>query len=173
MTRRIVDPFSLTGQEQQRVEIEERLAALEMRPQLLPPINHPGRPVQPLDVAALDGYQNITSGTFVTCWDTIMDRLCHAGLFVQFDWQTQAGTTGEVRATLFGGLYVTSVITLGAASSGTATFRWKHALPLWTTTGVSASIEARRTGGANNVRIGPPLSGLVQVDPRNCTLTGV
>ena len=156
-----------------RRRFDDRLAAVELRPQLLPPVVHPGRPVQPLDVVALDGYQNITSATFVTCWDTLMDRIVHEGFYVAIPWETETGTTGEVQGFLYSGLYTTSAVALPAASSGVLTFRWLHGQELWTSTDVSAGFQARRTGGSNNVRIGPPVTGLVQVDPRGCTTTGV
>jgi hypothetical protein len=153
------------------VALSGRVRALEAEPQLLPPIPHPARPFQSLS-AALDGYMDITSGGLVTCWDTIVDRLVHRGVFVRIPWQTQAGTTGELRL-LVNGFRASSAVALPAASSGELTFRFLHFLTLWTTVDAPLAIQARRTGGANAVRIGPPYTGFVQVDPRGCTSTGI
>lgn len=152
--------------------LEQRVRDAQLATQLLPPIAHPGRPFQPLSVS-LDGFQDITSTAFVTCWDTIVDRVVHQGLFVVVPWQTGVGTTGELRVTAYGGFAVTASVVLPANSAGEQTFRWLHGLLPWFNTDTPFAVEARRTGGAGNVRTGIPYSGFVQVDPRGCTPGGV
>lgn len=164
----ILDPIGINAEGRDLSRIIARLEALERQPQLLPPTAHPGRPVQAL---SLDGYQNVTSGTFVTCWDTVLERVVHMAVFLVVPWITEAGTTGEMFVSVGGA--VTSTVALPAASSGSQTFRWRHGLTPWLNTEVYCTLQARRTGGANNVRMGVPYTGFVQCDPRGATATGV
>lgn len=164
----ILDPIGLAAEGRDLAGIMRRLEALERQPQLIPPTAHPGRPVQAL---SLDGYQNVTSGSLVVCWDTVLERVVHQAVFLIVPWATEAGTTGELLVTVGGAS--TSTVVLPAASSGSQTFRWRHGLAPWTNSEVYCALWARRTGGANNVRIGVPYTGFVQCDPRGATATGV
>lgn len=153
-------------------DLARRIALLEQAPQVLPPV---GLSPVPYDVAvSIDWYCNVTAAVFgasgASPWAAQMPRVARRGLFVAIPWITEAGTTGEVRLTAASGSAQAGTVTLPAASSGTVTYRWLHNLPLWYTS-YNLDVWARRTGGANNVRIGYP--SCFMVDAAGCTLTGL
>lgn len=112
-------------------------------------------------------------------WAANMWIVHRRGIYVQVPWTTDAATTGQLRLyfSVSGVAYTSGAVTLGAASSGTATFKWIHGAPLWVDAGAYGTwivTEAQRTGGAGNVNIGFPQSGCLQVVPRTgFTSTGL
>jgi hypothetical protein len=131
-----------------------------------------------LDPATGNTGVSISSATFTGCYAGLIPSLLHQGAQANIPWATQAGTTGELRihATYVNSSGVaassdTTAFTLAAASSGVAGLRWLHGIPL-PGTSVQFNVEARRTGGANNVFIYFPTGGVALVGPSGMTAGG-
>jgi hypothetical protein len=165
-----------------RKSVDDRLNAEHRAPQLIEGLTYPLAPYGGAGAPTGLWYIPVTAATFTRLqdsepWLCTMERLVRKGILVRVPWTTDAATTGELRLEGGGGIQgltpnePTAAVVLPAASSGIVTFRWLHGAPLW---GVGASlfVAARRTGGAGNVNIGYPFGGVVQIDPRGCTVTG-
>ena len=105
-------------------------------------------------------------------WLSRMGRLAHAGIAATVPYQLGVAT-GQVRLRLLTGALnvVTNAITLSSGSTGEAVFRWLHGIAPWDSGEAFLYVEARRTSGAGDVLIGYPY--ITQVDPTDCTTTGV
>ncbi len=160
------DPLGLAAEARWRESIEQRLTNLEARERVVVPAPLFPRPVNAFPSS--DWYQATTAAGFTPLWEMIVPRWTALGAWVEFDWRTGAGTTGEVRLLSALG-NASSAVVLGAASSGTITFRWLHNEDIWTDSVLW--LTARRTGGANSVEVAFPHAALIP--PTGCTLAGV
>ena len=106
---------------------------------------------------------NVTSGSFLTLWESYQHFPAYEVVFVEMAVITDAGTSGEVRLFENGNNQATSVASVGAAFNGTVQFEWLH--PAHTglydpraqpSTNLLLAVQARRTGGAGNVIVFPP-----------------
>lgn len=138
------------------------LARGQRAAQLVNPTPVPASPFGGNGPPASDWYIPVIGASFgvqaTQPWIISLDRIVRTGFAVDLPWRTGAATTGEVRLTLLG-IASTDVISLGAGSSGTASFRWLHPMEPWVNTFVWIYVEARRTAGANTVSIGYPPGG--------------
>lgn len=150
-------------------DVETRLSALELRPQVIAPIGLAPAPIGGGTIT-VNWEVEITNAAFGTVWEAQVSRWSRQALWAVVPWRTEAGTTGELRVEA--SFSTTSgTVTLAAASSGTATFRWLHSQDVWSpAASLAAWVTARRTGGANKVVIGYPYLALV--DPAGATLNG-
>lgn len=150
-------------------EVETRLSALELRPQVIAPIGLSPAPVGG-GILTVEWEVEITGATFGTVWEAQVSRWSRQALWGVVPWRTEAGTTGELRLEASFST-TTNAVSLPANSSGTATFRWLHGQDVWSpSASLAAWVTARRTGGANDVIIGYPYLALV--DPAGATLAG-
>lgn len=145
--------------------------------ELSPPVAYTASPYGGSGPPDASWYIPVTAATFDGTqasqpWVTRLDRVCRMGFGCKVRWITDASTTGEVRLWMTGAPNnPTTAIALPAGQSGIATFRWLHGWPPWSGVDPWITIEARRTGGAGNVRIGLPIG--YQVGPKGCTVGGV
>lgn len=101
-------------------------------------------------------FVDVTSSSFQDTHRAIFHQAVTDGYVVEVPWVTDGGTTGEIRiANVITGGNTTDAISVAAGSSGFAVFAWLHGQPL-TTGPFQPTVQARRTGGAGNVRIFAP-----------------
>jgi hypothetical protein len=151
--------------------LESRIAAIEARPHVIAPLGLSPAPISSTAILNTDWEQELTTGSFDTCWEAQVSRWSHQAVYALVPWRTGAGTTGEVRLEAS---FTTSSdpVVLAAASSGTATFRWLHGQDIWSpTASLALFVTARRTAGANSVFIGYPYLALI--DPAGATFAGI
>lgn len=129
-------------------DLERRLRVIERSPTL--PILQHGWRASPATVVA------VTSATFVTAWTLTIQGPSSSVVSVTVTTVQGAGTTGELRLTVSGGGSTTAKV-LPAGVTTTTVFRWAHgALTGSGAAPITILLEARRTGGANNVDVQQP-----------------
>lgn len=146
-------------------QLELEIQALRRQPQLIVPV-----PYWSNDATVFTPNIIVTSGTFIDTWQTTLKTISHPGMYVQFEWLTGVGTTGEIALRV--GSNTSSVVSCGAATSGLTTFAFLHGVDLWSTDS-NASIRARKTGGVNTFQIYQPRGGFILVGADGCTTTGL
>jgi len=120
-------------------------------------------PIIPIPMTKAGDLVAVTSGTFVTLFETTVDFPAEEVIVAVHAVVTDAGTTGEVRLRDTSSGTTTSAQSIPAAYSGVATFKWLHpslaglndqrfvtesrVAPL------AVEVQARRTGGAGNVNV--------------------
>ena len=125
-------------------------------------------------------YAEVTQATFDGTsnsrpWETNLDRLVHRGLSLKIPWSNPGGVASEIRLALVtpSGTLYTSAVATTAGTTGRTTFRWLHDADPWEGQDLPLYVEARRTSGSFVAHIGPPIGGACQVDPTDCTTTGL
>lgn len=152
-------------------DVETRLSALELRPQVVAPLGLSPSPLGTAGTFTVDWEWEITAAGFGITWEAQVSRWSRQAVWAEIPWRTDAATTGQVRIEASFGT-TSSAITLAANSSGTATFRWLHSQDIWNpSASLALWVTAGRTSGAGNVVIGYPYLALV--DPAGATLTGL
>lgn len=99
----------------------------------------------------------VTAGAFGVEFSRSVDTAMADAFLIKVPWVTDAATTGEMRLRNdVGGGNSSSAVTLAANSGGVVVFSWLHGQQIGSGP-IVPCVEVRRTSGAGNVYVWPPL----------------
>lgn len=127
------------------------------------------RPLIPVHARKADDFYQLNSGSYVPTWRATAQGLYCRYAYIQVVAATDAATTADVRVTHGTGTSAAQSVAAGSAGT-TLTWRWDMAGS--NIVDHTFTVEARRTGGAGNVRVYDPVICLGRPDG-TVTNTGI
>lgn len=137
-----------------RLGIEERLARLER----FGPVDDRALTVTPANIVIGGFSMGSTAASFEDGWAFTALRAIHDCVVIQATVATPASTTAQVRLRNPDTSDVTSAISIGASTTGVATFRWIHGISpiLIEQPRFQIIIQVKRTAGSGTVSLLAP-----------------